>query len=108
MKLPRRRFLHLAAGAAVAPGCLARRDGASLSDAADDDGRAVLGGRPDRHDCAHHGRADADIARADRHRREYDGRRRHHRRRSGGARGARRLHDVNRPLGHACGQRRDL
>src|SRR5262249_37890491 len=42
--------------------------GAGLCEAADDDGRAVLSRWPDRYDCAHHGGADADIARADHHR----------------------------------------
>ena len=68
MGFPRRQFLHLAAGAAALPAVSRPACGASLSDAADDDGRALLGGRPDRHDCAHHGGADADIARADHHR----------------------------------------
>src|SRR5262249_38251921 len=72
-------------GRCRAAGRVAFRVGASLSVAADDNGRALLSGRPDRYDCAHHGGADADIARADHHRREYDGRCRHDRRRSGGA-----------------------
>ena len=49
MKLPRRRFLHLAAGAAALPAAVAHRLGASLSDAAGAHDRRALppGGAPD-------------------------------------------------------------
>ena len=43
MKLPRRQFLHLAAGAAALPAVLAHREGANLSDAA---GAIIVAVRP--------------------------------------------------------------
>ena len=42
MKLPRRQFLHLAAGAAALPAVIAHREGASLSDAAGADRSSAL------------------------------------------------------------------
>ena len=54
MKLPRRTFLHLAAGAAALPAVLRIRMGTSLSDAAGALDRAVRTSRRDRHYCAAH------------------------------------------------------
>ena len=49
MKLPRRQFLHLAAGAAALPAVSRDRKGASLSDAAGAHHRRLSAGRRDRH-----------------------------------------------------------
>jgi hypothetical protein len=55
MILPRRNFMHLAAGAVALPAGVAHRTGASLSNAASYDCRAVPGGWPIRHGYAYHG-----------------------------------------------------
>ncbi len=108
MKLPRRQFLHLAAGAAALPAVSRDRMGANLSVAADHDDRAVSGGGP----------TDT-VARimAERMRvslgqtviiENVGGAGGSIGDRPGRARGARRLHDHRRHLDHACRQRRDL
>ena len=61
MKIPRRRFLHLTAGALALPAVLAQRFGANLSVEADHHDRAVRGRRLDRRDRPHPGRADAGV-----------------------------------------------
>ena len=81
-----------------------RRAGADLSVASDHARRAVPAGRIDRRGRAHHGRAHAAVARPAGHHRECRWRRRQHRGRPRRARGARRLHDRHRPVGHPCRQ----
>ena len=49
MKLPRRQFLHLAAGAAALPAVIPHREGASLSVAAGAHRRSICRRRSDRH-----------------------------------------------------------
>ena len=77
------------------------RAGADLSVASDHAHRPVPAGRIDRRGRAHHGRADAAVARPARRHRERRWRRRQHRRRARRPCGARRLHDRHRPVGHA-------
>ena len=66
MKLPRRQFLQLAAGAAAVSRRLADRKRASLSVAADHDRRAVRRGRTIGRDRANRCRAHAQLRSANR------------------------------------------
>ena len=63
MKLPRRQISASDGGRCRLPGYVAHRRSADLSVAPNHDGRTVLSGRARRYACAHHGGADAGIAR---------------------------------------------
>ena len=92
MKLPRRQFLHLAAGAAALPAVVADRVGASLSDAAGAHHRRLSCRRHDRHRRAPDGSMAVGAARPAIRHREPAGCRRQYRHRGGRARAAGRLH----------------
>ena len=107
MNFARRRFLHLAAGAAALPAVIAHRMRANLSDAAGTLARGLSGRRLGRHRCAPDRPASGGQARPAIRNREPAGRRQQYRHRSGGARARRRIHAAAGQSGE-CHQRNAL
>ena len=85
MKLPRRRFLYVAAAVAALPGRVAHRAGANLPVAARAHHRRLSARRPDRHRRAADRSVPVGTARSTIRHRESAGRRRQHRHRDGRA-----------------------